>query len=126
MAATEQGEHWADWGLLVEAGTSKDIGSHEIAAGLLLEKELTNRWVATANILIEYESGRGIKNEIESALRAQIRYRNSMEFDPAIGVAFSWSPHLVALILSPVATELPEILNSVIWVRQGKERLAVA
>ncbi|CAA7600515.1 Sodium/calcium exchanger membrane region [Acididesulfobacillus acetoxydans] len=34
--------------------------------------------------------------------------------------------HVVALFLSPVATELPEILNAVIWVRQGKERLALA
>lgn len=34
--------------------------------------------------------------------------------------------HIVALILSPVATELPEILNAIIWVRQGKEKLALA
>ena len=36
------------------------------------------------------------------------------------------APHIVALFLSPIATELPEILNAVIWVRQGKERLALA
>lgn len=36
------------------------------------------------------------------------------------------SPALVALLLSPVATELPEIMNAVIWVRQGKDRLALA
>lgn len=34
-------------------------------------------------------------------------------------------PHIVALLLSPLATELPEILNAVIWVRQGKETLAL-
>ncbi|SFS13228.1 cation:H+ antiporter [Dyella sp. OK004] len=44
----------------------------------------------------------------------------------AIGVALQWSPHLVALLLSPVATELPETVNALIWVRQGKERLALA
>ncbi|HET8765254.1 MAG TPA: sodium:calcium antiporter [Rhodanobacter sp.] len=44
----------------------------------------------------------------------------------AIGAAWSLSPHLVALLLSPVATELPETLNALIWVRQGKERLALA
>ena len=44
----------------------------------------------------------------------------------AIGVALSLSPHVVALVLSPVATELPETLNALIWVRQGKERLALA
>lgn len=44
----------------------------------------------------------------------------------AIGVALQLSPHLVALVLSPVATELPETMNALIWVRQGKERLALA
>ena len=34
--------------------------------------------------------------------------------------------YLVALLLSPVATELPEIMNALIWVKQGKERLALA
>jgi len=43
-----------------------------------------------------------------------------------IGMAFHLSPHLVALVLSPVATELPETVNALIWVRQGKERLALA
>lgn len=44
----------------------------------------------------------------------------------AIGIAFALPPHLVALLLSPVATELPETINALIWVRQGKERLALA
>ncbi len=35
-------------------------------------------------------------------------------------------PQLAALLFSPIATELPEILNAVIWVRQGKHRLALA
>jgi len=34
-------------------------------------------------------------------------------------------PIVVSLLLSPIATELPEILNAVIWVRQGKETLAL-
>ncbi|MDI7776305.1 sodium:calcium antiporter [Asticcacaulis sp. EMRT-3] len=43
-----------------------------------------------------------------------------------IGEALHMAPHLVALLLSPVATELPETMNAIIWVRQGKERLALA
>lgn len=43
-----------------------------------------------------------------------------------IGHVAGLSPHLVALLLSPVATELPETMNAIIWVRQGKERLALA
>ncbi|WP_233842479.1 sodium:calcium antiporter [Dyella sp. 2HG41-7] len=44
----------------------------------------------------------------------------------AVGLAMHLPPHFVALILSPVATELPETMNALIWVRQGKERLALA
>jgi cation:H+ antiporter len=42
-----------------------------------------------------------------------------------VGPGFGLSPQLVALLLSPIATELPEILNAVIWVRQGKTSLAL-
>lgn len=44
----------------------------------------------------------------------------------SLGEFLHLSPHLVALVLSPVATELPETVNALIWVRQGKERLALA
>ncbi len=43
-----------------------------------------------------------------------------------IGPWIGLSPQLTSLLLSPVATEMPEIMNAVIWVRQGKERLALA
>ena len=41
---------------------------------------------------------------------------------PQLGVP----PAMIALLLSPVATELPETMNALIWVRQGKEKLALA
>lgn len=44
----------------------------------------------------------------------------------ALGPVTGLSPQVVALLLSPIATELPEVLNAVIWVQQGKERLALA
>lgn len=43
-----------------------------------------------------------------------------------LGPALGLKPQLLALLLSPVATELPETMNAVIWVRQGKHRLALA
>jgi cation:H+ antiporter len=43
-----------------------------------------------------------------------------------LGPALGLKPQLLALLLSPIATELPETLNAVIWVRQGKHRLALA
>jgi cation:H+ antiporter len=33
---------------------------------------------------------------------------------------------VLSLILSPLATELPEKYNSVVWIRQGKDHLALA
>ncbi len=33
---------------------------------------------------------------------------------------------VTALLLSPIATELPETINAIIWIRQGKHRLALA
>jgi hypothetical protein len=42
------------------------------------------------------------------------------------GPVMGLSPVVVALLLSPVATELPEIMNTIIWVRQGKTKLALA
>jgi cation:H+ antiporter len=43
-----------------------------------------------------------------------------------IATGLGWAPQFVALLLSPIATELPETMNAVIWVRQGRERLALA
>ncbi len=43
-----------------------------------------------------------------------------------VGQGLGLSPQLTALLFSPIATELPETMNAVIWVRQGKERLALA
>lgn len=43
-----------------------------------------------------------------------------------LGPVTGLPPQVVALLLSPIATELPEIMNAVIWVRQRKERLALA
>jgi len=43
-----------------------------------------------------------------------------------IGPMIGLSAAVTALLLSPIATELPEIMNAVIWVRQGKTRLALA
>jgi cation:H+ antiporter len=44
----------------------------------------------------------------------------------AVSLSLGVPAHVIALLLSPVATELPEILNAVIWVRQGKEMLALS
>jgi cation:H+ antiporter len=42
------------------------------------------------------------------------------------GPALGLSAAVTALLLSPVATELPEVMNAIIWVKQGKTSLALA
>lgn len=44
----------------------------------------------------------------------------------AIGPMLGLPGAVAALLLSPIATELPEIMNAVIWVRQSKTQLALA
>jgi cation:H+ antiporter len=43
-----------------------------------------------------------------------------------IGPMLGLPAAVTALLLSPIATELPEIMNAIIWVRQGKTHLALA
>jgi len=43
----------------------------------------------------------------------------------ALGRDLGVNETLLALVIAPIATELPEKLNSVIWVRQGKDTLAL-
>jgi cation:H+ antiporter len=44
----------------------------------------------------------------------------------AIGPMLGLPAAVTALLLSPIATELPEIMNAIIWIRQGKTPLALA
>jgi cation:H+ antiporter len=44
----------------------------------------------------------------------------------AVGPMLGLPAAVTALLLSPIATELPEIMNAIIWVRQGKTPLALA
>ena len=43
-----------------------------------------------------------------------------------VGMGLGLPGTVVALLFSPVATELPEIMNAIIWIRQGKHRLALS
>ena len=80
---TEQGEYFADWGLLFELETERDEDISEFATSVLLEKEF-GQWAATANLTAIYEWGSDISNELESQLAAQLRYRYRRAFEPAV------------------------------------------
>jgi cation:H+ antiporter len=66
---------------------------------------------------------------LQTALALLVIFAASRVFVGQLEVVSPWlgmTPQLTSLPLSPVATKLPETLNAVIWVRQGKERLALA
>ena len=52
----------------------------------------------------------------------------AIEFVDAVGhlaLSLGVSEVLLALVIAPIATELPEKFNSIIWIRQGKDTLAM-
>ncbi|PCI17762.1 MAG: hypothetical protein COB62_07320 [Piscirickettsiaceae bacterium] len=80
---TEQGEYSVDWGLLFEIEKEQHDDTWEVSTGLLMEKEW-GRWVGTANVKVIYEWGPEIKDELETALATQLRYRYKPYLEPAV------------------------------------------
>lgn len=80
---TEQGEYWADWGLLFELEAEREKSIWEYGTTLLVSKEW-GRWVSTANLGLIYEWGSDIANEWETELSIQGRYRLTRGFEPAL------------------------------------------
>ncbi|HET6564754.1 MAG TPA: hypothetical protein VFG52_05025 [Xanthomonadales bacterium] len=80
---TEQGEYWADFGVLFELEKQDGLDIWEFSTGLLAEKEW-GQWSGTANLFVSQEWGDDIEDELESALGLQARYRYSRALEPAI------------------------------------------
>ena len=80
---TEQGEFWADWGVVFELEKERGLDAWEFATGLLAEKEW-GRWSGTANLFLMHEWGGDVVDETETRLGLQARYRYSRAFEPAI------------------------------------------
>ncbi len=80
---TEQGEYFADWGILMEVEHEVDAHISEISSALLIESQW-QKWVATANLYLIYEWGNSIDNEFETALATQVKYRYTRHLEPAI------------------------------------------
>ncbi|MBA2651923.1 MAG: sodium:calcium antiporter [Tatlockia sp.] len=66
---------------------------------------------------------------LQTALAIIVIFFSSRLFVHQLEILGPWlgvPPQMVALLFSPIATELPEIMNAIIWVRQGKQILAFA
>ena len=65
----------------------------------------------------------------QTLLALAITYGASQVFVNQLNLVGPWigiPSAVLALLLSPIATELPETMNAIIWIRQGKHRLALA
>lgn len=82
---TEQGEYWADWGVVFELEKESGRDAWEFSTGLLAEKEW-GKWSGTANLFVMQEWGSDIVNELETRLGLQARYRYARGFEPAIEI----------------------------------------
>jgi len=82
---TEQGQYWADWGMLFELEKEHQVENWEVTSGILVEKEF-GRTSLTLNAFIIYEWGDTLEDEIETEFRFQTRYRYLEQFQPAIEV----------------------------------------
>jgi cation:H+ antiporter len=66
---------------------------------------------------------------VQTVLALAVIFAASRVFVGQLGAVGTWlgvPSTVVALLFSPVATELPEIMNAIIWIRQGKHRLALS
>ena len=82
---TEQGQYWADWGMLFELEKERKDNNWEVTSGVIVEKEF-GRTSVTLNAFLIYEWGDTLEDEIETEFRLQSRYRYLEQFQPAIEV----------------------------------------
>jgi hypothetical protein len=80
---TEQGEYFADWGLLFELETEREENITEFVTTVLIEKQL-GAFAATLNLAAAYEWGDDISDEFETELAGQLRYRYARLFEPGV------------------------------------------
>lgn len=82
---TEQGEFWADWGMLFELEKQHRSNDWEATTGIMFEKEF-GRTSLTLNLFGIYEWGENLQDEIEIEFRLKYRYRWLPQIQPAIEV----------------------------------------
>jgi hypothetical protein len=76
IVLTEQGEHWADVGLLIELEHTFSAAPEEFKLGLLLEKEV-GPTIADLNLIAVREFGDDASDETELEYRWQLKWRGN-------------------------------------------------
>lgn len=95
---TEQGEYFADFGLLVEVEKVRELDIIELKGGPLIQKDFGN-WTGKANLLVERQFGDDkTEDEWEFIGRAQLKYRMSSAFEPGIEYHGDENTHALGLV----------------------------
>ncbi len=82
---TEQGELWADWGMLFEVEKKHNANDWEVTTGIIFEKEF-GKASLTMNLFGIYEWGENLQEEFETEFRLKYRYRWLPQIQPAIEI----------------------------------------
>ncbi|MDT7720793.1 MAG: cation:H+ antiporter, partial [Mycobacterium sp.] len=98
----------------IRGGTSGDHDEHELAPLKLQPRTVRP---ATTAVMVQTMGALAV-----IFVSSQIFVHQLDAIGPMLGL----SSAVTALLLSPIATELPETMNAIIWVRQGKTQLALA
>lgn len=80
---TEQGEFWADWGLLFELEKQANEDAWDFSTGILAEREW-GKWSGVANFFVKRDWGSATSNDWTAVVGLQARYRFARAFEPAI------------------------------------------
>jgi len=80
IVLTEQGKHWADVGLLIEAEHTFSSAPEEFKLGLLLEKEI-GPTIADLNLIAVREFGDEASDETELEYRWQLKWRGNEQLE---------------------------------------------
>ncbi|MBC2721322.1 sodium:calcium antiporter [Desulfosporosinus sp.] len=92
----------------------KDDCTHEKLAPLYMDRSARNP--TTSKILLQ------ITLALVAIVFGADRFVNAVQ---PIAVAIGVPVFVLSLIITPIATELPEKFNSVLWIRKGKDTLAM-
>jgi FTR1 family protein len=80
---TEQGEYWADWGLLAELVIERN-GPNKLEFGPLMAHEFGANMLMNFNLVFEREFGSGASSETGVEYQWDLRWRGNPQFEPGI------------------------------------------
>jgi len=96
---TETGEYALDWGLMLESEYEPRERIWEKAVTVIASHQAP-RWTGTVNLALVHESGSTIRNEFETEMRGQWRYRWHPQMEPGVEIHLGEMTRAIGPVLS--------------------------